>query len=582
MSAEPILSNASVLLPPTGLHWEELVGVLGAMTLDALILSTPAPFLVKLPRGVLTDPEPLQDGTDLDGRLEAMRQGELKGSRVHYLALREEDKPLLLGRAGKTSHLVLDDPTSSKQHAELKQQMGRWQVRDLHSSNGTTVDGVELSPAEWVPLRSGQVVRFSRYACLFLHPEAVYRLIERWLEETGRAPAPAVASAEPPRPSSRATERAFQVPPLGMSCAALLERGVPRADLRADVPYLLELKDGLQDAEPYDAGWREERMGEIRRAIDPRRARVYRLASDPPGNPVTIGRQLRAADVVLGSEAVSRRHAEVVIGETGWRITDLEAANGTFLEGERVRTGVPLPIESGQIIRFGDFRCVLLSAEDLRRLPLSEADLEAEAGAPIEADGPDPGKLELMRKVLVTPPEGLPLRELVETVGGFGEEQWFTYCFASFLLEIPTDDEVPDAPPPSADGIDRTREISRSRILSVQRSKQVRAARIFTLDPGVPDGRLVLGRDAAECQILLRRGNVSKEHAELRPGQDGGWILLDLGSQNGTWVEGKRLPSGVTVDLVPGRKLSFAAYPVLFLSRKQIYGIAQQIQSKRD
>ncbi len=52
-------------------------------------------------------------------------------------------------------------------------------------------------------------------------------------------------------------------------------------------------------------------------------------------------------------------------------------------------------------------------------------------------------------------------------------------------------------------------------------------------------GRLVLGRSPA-CQLTFADDTVSRRHAELRL-LDGRWILRDLGSSNGTWVNGRQV-----------------------------------------
>ena len=52
-------------------------------------------------------------------------------------------------------------------------------------------------------------------------------------------------------------------------------------------------------------------------------------------------------------------------------------------------------------------------------------------------------------------------------------------------------------------------------------------------------GRLVLGRSPA-CQLTFSDDTVSRRHAELRL-HDGRWILRDLGSSNGTWVNGRQV-----------------------------------------
>jgi len=50
---------------------------------------------------------------------------------------------------------------------------------------------------------------------------------------------------------------------------------------------------------------------------------------------------------------------------------------------------------------------------------------------------------------------------------------------------------------------------------------------------------IILGR-AAECDVVLADQRVSRRHAEVRR-QEEGFILRDLGSTNGTWLNGRRL-----------------------------------------
>ncbi|MHB8669511.1 MAG: FhaA domain-containing protein [Acidimicrobiales bacterium] len=54
------------------------------------------------------------------------------------------------------------------------------------------------------------------------------------------------------------------------------------------------------------------------------------------------------------------------------------------------------------------------------------------------------------------------------------------------------------------------------------------------------DQPVVIGR-LPECDLALADPNVSRRHAELRP-VEGGWVVVDLGSTNGTRVNG----AGVT------------------------------------
>jgi hypothetical protein len=57
--------------------------------------------------------------------------------------------------------------------------------------------------------------------------------------------------------------------------------------------------------------------------------------------------------------------------------------------------------------------------------------------------------------------------------------------------------------------------------------------------PLAPDGLLRIGRGEG-CGLPIDHPSISRSHAELRA-QDGTWILRDLGSKNGCFVEGSRI-----------------------------------------
>jgi pSer/pThr/pTyr-binding forkhead associated (FHA) protein len=53
---------------------------------------------------------------------------------------------------------------------------------------------------------------------------------------------------------------------------------------------------------------------------------------------------------------------------------------------------------------------------------------------------------------------------------------------------------------------------------------------------------------------------ISRFHAEVR-WQDGCWVLLDLGSQNGTWMEARRVDR---VELKAGIPVTIGPYRLIF------------------
>jgi DNA-binding NtrC family response regulator len=101
-------------------------------------------------------------GTSLRPACEALSSGATRlrvreRSRERVIAL--EGDVLTIGKE-RSNALVLDDPFVSARHARLERRRGRWRVRDLGSTNGTTLAGVRITEAELpegAPLALGDV-----------------------------------------------------------------------------------------------------------------------------------------------------------------------------------------------------------------------------------------------------------------------------------------------------------------------------------------------------------------------------------------------------------------------------------------
>ena len=50
---------------------------------------------------------------------------------------------------------------------------------------------------------------------------------------------------------------------------------------------------------------------------------------------------------------------------------------------------------------------------------------------------------------------------------------------------------------------------------------------------------VTIGR-SRECDVVLNDPNISRQHAEIRP-RGGSWVLTDLGSTNGSCINGRRI-----------------------------------------
>jgi FHA domain/Domain of unknown function (DUF1707) len=69
----------------------------------------------------------------------------------------------------------------------------------------------------------------------------------------------------------------------------------------------------------------------------------------------------------------------------------------------------------------------------------------------------------------------------------------------------------------------------------------------------LPERKVILGR-SRDCDCVLAEPSVSRRHAELRR-EEGRWLLRDLGSRNGTRVNGVRLLD--EAEVCPGDRVSF-------------------------
>lgn len=115
---------------------------------------------------------------------------------------------------------------------------------------------------------------------------------------------------------------------------------------------------------------------------------------------VTVGRK-EGNTIRLTERNVSRRHARLYKANGSLKIEDLGSANGTKLNGVRLRG--QLPIKVGDQIQIGDYR-ILLEADD-------GAEATVPDGTPAPGAGPATAPPPVARLVLLGPPE--PGREYV-------------------------------------------------------------------------------------------------------------------------------------------------------------------------
>jgi hypothetical protein len=94
----------------------------------------------------------------------------------------------------------------------------------------------------------------------------------------------------------------------------------------------------------------------------------YQLRED-----ISIGRDA-GNDLVLPTKSVSRQHALISQSAGRWFIEDRGSFNGTLLNDDRIRPGVPLPLRHSDRIKIGPLVLVFSS-------PMEDTDTDTEAFA---------------------------------------------------------------------------------------------------------------------------------------------------------------------------------------------------------
>jgi pSer/pThr/pTyr-binding forkhead associated (FHA) protein len=225
-----------------------------------------------------------------------------------------------------------------------------------------------------------------------------------------------------------------------------------------------------------------------------------------------LGRDASANVVVSGSE-VSRQHAEIRADADGYVLTDL-SVNGTYVNGERI--GKTHRLARADVIRIGndEFRFYA----DAPAQPRSPATAGADAGS------------------TAAQPSGATHR-LSDTMFGF-----------------PAPAPAPDAP--AAESPRSTPPSAVAPLASLlMRSGDLKGRRLAIKVPVANIGR------GDYNDVIIADPSVSTMHAKLQR-REAVWVLTDLGSTNGTFVEGERLTG--EMPLSPGTTIKFGDVAALF------------------
>ncbi|MFE9766210.1 FHA domain-containing protein [Streptomyces sp. NPDC005808] len=214
--------------------------------------------------------------------------------------------------------------------------------------------------------------------------------------------------------------------------------------------------------------------------------------------PYTLGRDPQG-DIVLDDARVSWRHGTINWDGRSWVIEDHGSTNGTFVQGQRIHQ---MEIGPGSAVHLGN-------ATDGPRLNLSgaAAAVAQPRQQPLAAQGANPGWAQ-------PPQQQAP------------EQSWQRPQQAANIPPQQGSGDGAGAPPVYGDRSPTTfHQFSLGRVMRIGR--------------------------ALENELVVSDLQVSRNHAEFHATPDGRYEIRDLGSHNGTYVNGMPIAKGGTALLGP-------------------------------
>jgi pSer/pThr/pTyr-binding forkhead associated (FHA) protein len=234
-----------------------------------------------------------------------------------------------------------------------------------------------------------------------------------------------------------------------------------------------------------------------------------------------------SCDVVVESKNVSRKHAEIVTSPNGYLLID-HSTNGVLVNGDKVQ---------GQR---------LLARADMIRV--GEDDFRFYADQPPGGGQPAPPPPPSAAPAAVPPPPAPPAAPAAQpdTAPPPGARQRLN----DTMHGAPSGAATAPAPGPLAS--------------LLIRSGARKGERVAIRVPVVNIGR------ADYNDVVLADESVSTQHAKLQR-REGVWVLVDLGTTNGSFVDGERVEGEAPVT--PGATLRFGDASVIFDPKDEGAGV---------
>ncbi|MFI2373031.1 FHA domain-containing protein [Streptomyces sp. NPDC018833] len=237
--------------------------------------------------------------------------------------------------------------------------------------------------------------------------------------------------------------------------------------------------------------------------LDP--SRSYTLGRDPQG------------DLVIDDARVSWRHATISWGGHGWVIEDHGSTNGTYVQGQRIHQ---MEIGPGSAVHLGN-------ATDGPRVSLNAAGAySAQAAAPQQAAAQQAPAQQQGWPQAQAPQQAAP------------QQGWQQ-----------AHPQHPQAPQPQAQQPPQVPH--QQGVQKAQDAPPVYGDRSPTTFHQLALGRVMRIGRALENELVVSDLQVSRHHAEFVATPDGRFEIRDLGSHNGTYVNGQPIAKSSSVLIGP-------------------------------
>lgn len=218
----------------------------------------------------------------------------------------------------------------------------------------------------------------------------------------------------------------------------------------------------------------------------------------------SVGRD--ATDILISDGSVSRTHAQITLTDGAVIVKDLGSTNGTVVNGTRIGANEEAPLEDGQEVRFGN--CIL-------------------------------------RFERITAPDQT---EVAEETGILEEPETEALEVSSGL------DGEPDIQPAEAEETAPVTSFEDARALL----RDTQSGAVYEISE---DGASIGRRDGND--IVIPNPYISSQHAIIAvEGND--YRLSDIGSTNGTLLNGKRLAPNTPQVLSPGDEIGLGPVTLVF------------------